>query len=87
MNLKMAVLAGVLALLVIFSSGCLSVPRDVKPELCEKISLQENKDTCYRAVASSTRSELYCAKIADINERDGCYTDIALGYARRYYFD
>jgi len=81
---KIALLAGLILLLVL-ASGCYSTPSRAKPEYCEKITFQSNKDACYRSVASSLRDEALCEKILDTNQKDHCYSDLARG--RTYYYD
>ena len=75
-----------LILLLVLASGCYSTYRKAQPEYCEKITFQENKDACYRSVASTLRDESLCEKILDTNQKDLCYIDLAMGY-RQYYYD
>ena len=78
MAIKKIVLVSFVVLLVLFS-GCLQNVRAPNPELCEKISQQQNKDTCYHRVALAKGDDILCSKIVDLNKRDECYMDLAVG--------
>lgn len=72
-------------LILVISAGCLQSSRDSNPELCEKVSLQEKKDDCFRGVAFSENNPDFCDKISDLNTRDDCYIDLAVG--RNFFID
>lgn len=78
MKIKGIVLVSLVILLVLFS-GCLYEARTSNPALCEKVSLQQNKDICYHEIALDKGSESLCEKIVDLNRRDRCYVDLAAG--------
>jgi hypothetical protein len=78
MRVKIIVLISFAVLLILFS-GCLQNIRAPNPELCAKVSQQQNKDTCYHRVALTKGDDLLCSKIIDPNERDNCYLDLAVG--------
>lgn len=82
MKIKAIFLVSFVVLLVLFS-GCFQKTRAPNPALCERISLQQNKDICYHRVAITKDDSILCSKIADLSERDNCYMDLAVG--RTYY--
>ncbi len=82
MALKKIVLV-LLVLALVLSSGCLQGIRSPKPELCEKISQQQNKDICYYNVALAKGDDLLCGRIVSLDERDNCYMDLAVGRSSR----
>ena len=83
MVIKKIVLVSFVVLLVLFS-GCLQNVRAPNPELCEKVSQQSSKDICYHRTALATGDDILCSKIVELNERDDCYIDLAVG--RTSYF-
>jgi len=84
MRIKAIVLVCLFVLLVVFS-GCVNEGTKLKPALCEEVVLQENKDVCYHGIAVETNDEMLCGKIMDLNRRDECYTDLALGSRYRWF--
>lgn len=64
----------------LFLAGCLGNPsRPPKPELCQQVSLAENKDLCFHRVAVTTGKVEYCSQIKDMNRKDLCLMDLAEG--------
>jgi hypothetical protein len=78
MKAKIVVLIFLIFVLV-FAVGCVQSFRNPNPALCEEVSLQQNKDTCYHRAALTKGDDFLCSKIVNLNERDNCYMDLAVG--------
>ena len=76
---KKIILVTLLVLALVFLSGCLQSYREPNPQLCEKVSQQQNRDSCYLNAAFAKGDEALCRKIVDLNQRDQCYTNLAVG--------
>lgn len=76
---KKIILVTLLVLALVFLSGCLQSYREPNPQLCEKVSQQQNRDSCYLNAAFAKGDEALCTKIVDLNQRDQCYTNLAVG--------
>jgi hypothetical protein len=78
MAIKGIVLVSLVVFLLLFS-GCLQGGRTPNPELCEKITQQQNRDICYHRTALTNGDGSLCGKIIGVDERDNCYMDLAAG--------
>ncbi|HLD58259.1 MAG TPA: hypothetical protein VI977_01280 [archaeon] len=73
------IITGILIAAIFLTFGCLSSYTVAKPDVCEKISLQETKEQCYWESAAINRDSALCEKISNSENRDLCYKDIATG--------
>lgn len=70
--------------ILIFSFGCFE-NRQPNPELCDKVSQQDKKDSCFSRTAFTLNNPDLCNKIIGLNKKDDCYTDLAVGMD--FFFD
>ncbi len=79
MKKKILAIAMIAVIGIFLAMGCLGSSNHAKPELCEKISLQETKEQCYWESATINKDIELCGKINNAENRDLCYKDIATG--------
>jgi hypothetical protein len=57
--------------------------KNSNPQLCEGISIQEHKDSCFNDIGVNLGDSLLCNKIQNKNRKDSCLQNASANYTKR----